>query len=250
MKGAPVLNAANGRNARGAAPLASSRPGVPVANVTGWGLSRRWLRPPNLLIAAGLAAVAMLAIPLWIQLRYTAYIHTDVAQVQPAPVAIVFGAGIQADGGLSPMLADRVDRAIELYRAGKVRKLLMSGDNRFVWYDEPTRMYEYAVARGVPAEDIVRDFAGRRTYDTCYRAGAIFQVRQAVLITQRFHLARALFTCRNLGVDAVGLTADRGYYASNPIYQARDLAATLVAWWDVMITRPLPVLGDVIDIGI
>jgi SanA protein len=248
MKGTPVIYAASGRSTRRAAPLARPWPAPPVASTTGRG--RRWLRPRNLLIVAGLAAVAMLAIPLWIQARYTAFIRSDVAQVAATPVAIVFGAGIRADGRLSPMLADRVDRAVELYQAGKVRKLLMSGDNRFVWYDEPTRMYEYAVAKGVPAQDIVRDFAGRRTYDTCYRAGAIFQVRQAVLITQRFHLARALFTCRNLGVDAVGLAADRGYYASNPIYQARDLAATLVAWWDVMIARPLPVLGDVIDIGV
>jgi vancomycin permeability regulator SanA len=71
-----------------------------------------------------------------------------------------------------------------------------------------------------------------------------------VLVTQRFHLPRALFTCRNLGIDAIGMSADRRTYLSNPYYQARDLAATLVAWWDVKIARPLPVLGEPIDIGL
>ena len=166
------------------------------------------------------------------------------------PVAIVFGAGIRADGRLSPMLADRMDTAIALYNAGKVRKLLVSGDNRFVDYDEPGRMYDYAVARGVPAADVVRDYAGRRTYDTCYRAKAIFGVERALLVTQRFHLPRAIFTCRNLGVDGIGFSADRRPYWSNNYYRFRDAFATLRAWWDVKIARPLPVLGPREDMGL
>jgi SanA protein len=157
--------------------------------------------------------------------------------------AIFFGAGIRADGRLSPMLADRMDTAIALYDAGKVRKLLVSGDNRFADYNEPGRMYDYAVARGVPPADVVRDYAGRRTYDTCYRAKAIFGVARALLVTQRFHLPRAIFTCRNLGVDAVGFSADRRPYWSNNYYRFRDAFATLRAWWDVKIAHPLPVLG-------
>jgi SanA protein len=209
---------------------------------------RRLLRRGSLalVVIAGL----MVAVVAWIQWRYARLTWTDPAEVPNRPVAIVFGAGIRPDGGLSPMLQDRVDTAIDLYRAGKVRKLLMSGDNRFVWYDEPGRMYDYAVAQGVHPADIVRDYAGRRTYDTCYRASAIFGVTDAVLVTQAFHLPRALFTCRNLGVDAVGLVADRQAYFSNPFYQMRDALATLVAWWDVKVTRPLPVLGDRIDIGL
>jgi len=200
----------------------------------------------TVLLTAG-AAVGVWA---WIQWRYDRTVLTDLASVPEAPVAIVFGAGILADGRLSPMLADRMDTAIELYRAGKVRKLLVSGDNRFVNYDEPSRMYDYAVARGVPAADIVRDFAGRRTYDTCYRAKAIFGVERAILVTQRFHLPRAMFTCRSLGVDAVGFSADRRVYGSDRYYRLRDAAATLVAWWDVKIARPLPVLGPQEDMGL
>ena len=120
----------------------------------------------TVLIVGGTAA----AVWGWIQWRYDRSVVTDIAAAPEMPVAIVFGAGIRADGRLSPMLADRMDTAVALYNAGKVRKLLVSGDNRFVDYDEPGRMYDYAVAHGVPPADVVRDYAGRRTYDTCYRA--------------------------------------------------------------------------------
>jgi SanA protein len=131
-----------------------------------------------------------------------------------------------------------------------VRKLLVSGDNRFVDYNEPGRMYDYAVSQGVSPEDVIRDYAGRRTYDTCYRAGQIFGVEDAILVTQRFHLPRAIFTCRNLGIDAIGFSADRRVYLSNPYYRFRDAFATLRAWLDVKVLRPVPVLGPAIDIGL
>ena len=202
------------------------------------------------LLAAVLATGAAAAIWGWIQWRYDKLVLTDLDAVPARSVAIVFGAGVREDGGLTPMLADRMETAIALYRAGKVRKLLVSGDNRFVDYDEPTAMYNYAVARGVPAADVVRDFAGRRTYDTCYRAGAIFGVQDALLVTQRFHLPRALFTCRGLGIAALGVSADRRVYWSNTYYRFRDAFATLRAWWDVKIARPLPVLGPPEDMGL
>jgi SanA protein len=198
------------------------------------------------LIGAGTAAT----IWGWIQWRYDRLVLTDTADAPRIPVAIVFGAGIRNDGGLSPMLADRMDTAVDLYRAGVVRKLLVSGDNRFVEYNEPGRMYDYAVARGVPPRDVVRDYAGRRTYDTCYRAKAIFGVGRAILVTQRFHLPRAIFTCRSLGVDAIGFSADRRVYWSNPYYRFRDAFATLLAWWDVKIARPTPILGQREEMGL
>jgi len=201
-------------------------------------------------IAIVLTAGALLAIWGWIQWRYDRQVLTDVAAAPKRPVAIVFGAGIRADGGLSPMLQDRMDTAIALYKAGKVRKLLVSGDNRFADYNEPGRMYDYAVRRGVPARDVARDYAGRRTYDTCYRAAAVFGVTEAVLVTQRFHLPRAIFTCRNLGVDSIGFSADRRAYLSNPYYQLRDAFATVRAWWDVKIARPEPVLGPKENVGL
>ncbi|MCS7010719.1 MAG: YdcF family protein [Anaerolineales bacterium] len=176
------------------------------------------------------------------------YAATRTYSVAEAPirrVAIVFGAGLRRDGSPSPILQDRVATAAELYFAGKVEKLLLSGDNRFVNYNEPEAMRRYAISLGVPNEDLVLDYAGRRTYDTCYRAAAIFGVKQAILVTQAFHLPRAIYLCNHLGVDGVGVEADRRVYrrSSMTYWTIRELLATVNALWEVHVTRPLPVLG-------
>ena len=129
----------------------------------------------------------------------------SVEEVPQSRVAVVFGAGLQRDGTPTTVLRDRVTTAVELYHFGKVQKLLMSGDNRFLDYNEPASMREYAINLGVPTEDIVLDYAGRRTYDTCYRALHIFNVKDVILVTQDFHLPRALYICNVLGLNAWGL---------------------------------------------
>ena len=161
-------------------------------------------------------------------------------------VVIVFGAGLLRDGSAGPVLRDRVETAVQLYQQGKVQKLLMSGDNRFVNYNEPEAMRQYALDLGVPDEDIVLDYAGRRTYDTCYRASAIFQVDSAILVTQSFHLPRALFLCNSLGVVSTGVEANNTYFrkVSRLYWNMRELFATVQAVWDVRVSRPLPVLGN------
>ncbi|MBI9046929.1 MAG: YdcF family protein [Anaerolineaceae bacterium] len=162
-----------------------------------------------------------------------------------APIAIVFGAGLNRDGSPTPILRDRVSTAVSLYENGNVEKLLMSGDNRFEDYNEPAAMRDYAITLGVEPEDIVLDYAGRRTYDTCYRAKFIFGIKDALLITQRFHLPRSLFICDELGINANGVEADRRTYfkSSYIIWNTRELFATMVAVWDIFIEKPLPVLG-------
>ncbi len=120
----------------------------------------------------------------------------------------------------------------------------MSGDNRFIDYNEPGAMKSYALELGMPEEDIVLDYAGRRTYDTCYRAGAIFQLNEAILVTQKFHLTRALYTCNALGLSAVGVSADLRPYRDEGFWKIREIAASLVAFIQVHLTRPEPVLGD------
>ncbi len=166
------------------------------------------------------------------------------------PVAIVFGAGYWPSGALSRVLQDRLDAAIELYRAERVEILLFSGDNRVVDYNEPRKMLEYALEQGIPREDIVLDYAGRRTYDTCYRAEAIFQVPEAILVTNRYHLPRALQSCNHLGVDAIGYVADRQRYPRRKFawYCVREVAALWRAWFDLYVNKPLPVLGDPLPI--
>jgi vancomycin permeability regulator SanA len=167
------------------------------------------------------------------------------ADVPARRVAIVFGAGLWQDGTATPVLQDRVQTAANLYFAGKVEKLLMSGDNRFVDYNEPAVMRALALSMGVPEDAIVLDYAGRRTYDTCYRAKAIFGMTEAILVTQAFHLPRALYLCNQLGVDSVGVEADlRVYRKSSVLYwNMRELLATVTALWDVNISHPVPVLG-------
>jgi SanA protein len=162
-------------------------------------------------------------------------------------VAIVFGAGLLRNGSAGPVLSDRVETAVRLYQAGRVEKLLMSGDNRFVEYNEPEAMRQYALNAGVPDEDIVLDYAGRRTYDTCYRAKHIFNVESAILVTQEFHMARALYLCDAFGVESIGVEANNRYFLkrSRLYWNVRELFATMGAAWDVMYLHPLPVLGEV-----
>ncbi|MCP4141045.1 MAG: hypothetical protein GY755_12305 [Chloroflexi bacterium] len=183
--------------------------------------------------------------------RLITAIHSSgrVYSVEDAPqdrVAVVFGAGLWRDGTPTPVLRDRVKTAVDLYFQGKVEKLLMSGDNRTPDYDEPSAMKNYAISLGIPEEDIVLDFAGRRTYDTCYRAKEIFGLDSAILVTQEFHLSRALYLCERLGVDSTGVSADQRYYLkrSRFFWNTRETLATATALWDVHITRPLPVLGE------
>ena len=160
-------------------------------------------------------------------------------------VAIVFGAEVKKDGTPSIVLRDRVETAAALYKSGKVEKLLMSGDNRFVDYNEPEAMRHYALALGIRDADIVLDYAGRRTYDTCYRAKDIFGVNSAVLVTQGFHLPRALFLCNAFGIDAIGVEAQNYYYLKRLqlYWNLRELLATVQSVGDVYLLKPLPVLG-------
>lgn len=161
-------------------------------------------------------------------------------------VAIVFGAQVRRNGTPSAVLRDRVQTAVDLYKNGKVEKLLMSGDNRFVDYNEPEAMRQYAISLGVPNEAIVLDYAGRRTYDTCYRASEIFHVDSAILVTQGFHLPRALFLCNSFDVEVGGVKADNYYYLKRLrlFWNIRETLATTQAVWDVYVRRPLPVLGE------
>jgi SanA protein len=170
----------------------------------------------------------------------------SVATSPGGKIALVFGAGLLRDGTPSPVLRDRVSTAAQLYFAGKVQKILMSGDNRFIDYNEPASMQAYAIELGVPPEAIVLDYAGRRTYDTCYRAKHIFGLEEAILVTQKYHLTRALFTCNGIGLKATGVAADLRIYhpRSMAFWNLRELPASVVALWQVWVSHPLPVLGD------
>ncbi len=212
-------------------------------------LRRKGVRRTLFLIAT-LFALLFLWTAWTLTVRYETRIYTPdaVERVPKRKVAIVFGAGYW-DGRPSTMLRDRLDAAIALYRAGKVEVLLFSGDNRFVDYNEPAVMLHYALEQGIPRSAIVLDYAGRRTYDTCYRARLIFRVEDAILVTQRYHLPRALYLCDAIGpASTVGFVADSPQAPSYLPYILREFFALWRSWVDLHITHPLPVLGDPLPI--
>ena len=192
------------------------------------------------------AVVVVIFIPRLLVIAYASAHTFTIKNVPSDRVAIVFGAGLRYDGTPTAILRDRVETAVQLYQQGKVTKLLMSGDNSFVDYNEPEGMRQYALSLGIPDQDIVLDYAGRRTYDTCYRASAIFQIQSAILVTQSFHLPRALFLCNSFGVESNGVAANNIYFRkiSRFIWHTRELFATTQAVWDVYVIKPVPVLGE------
>lgn len=206
------------------------------------------------LLVAGIALVVIVGPRLAVHAAYSGvrYSSADLVPPEDLPrIALVFGAGL-AGGGSRPsiVLYDRVATAAELYHAGRASKLLMSGDNRFIEYNEPEVMRATAIELGVPEKDIVLDYAGRRTYDSCYRAKEIFGVERAVLVTQSFHLDRALYLCNSMGVDAIGVSADRHPYPSGALrwWNFREVPAVLSAWFDLNVRHPIPVMGEKLPI--
>ena len=169
---------------------------------------------------------------------YADRIH-DVSTVPAAETAIVFGARVYSNGRLSSMLRDRVQSSVNLYHSGQVEQSIYSGGVYDDGTSEPVAMKDYAVARGVPVEAIIVDEGGLRTYDTCYRAKENYGVSEAILVTQDFHLPRAIFTCGALGVTANGLSADLTVYSERSIQfsESREFAAKLRALYDVVVRQ-------------
>jgi SanA protein len=156
---------------------------------------------------------------------------------------------VYADGTPSAVLEDRLLAALSLYRGGKVRMILVSGDHGRKEYDEVGAMARWLGERGVPGSDVVLDHAGFRTLDTMARAARVFQVRSAVVCTQEFHLPRAVFLARRAGIDAVGLRANRRRYRHEVHDSVRETAATAWAIVDsYMLHRGPRYLGPVIPI--
>jgi SanA protein len=146
-----------------------------------------------------------------------------------APVAIVPGAGIGSRGELSAVLEDRLAVAVALYRRGRVKKLLLSGDHGTVGYDEPAAMARYVEGAGVPPRDVFTDHAGFDTWATLYRARHVFLVSSALVVSQDFHLPRALYFARAVGIEATGVRADRRVYARREYYALREVGARVKA---------------------
>lgn len=157
-------------------------------------------------------------------------------------VAIVLGAKVNDDGGLSPMLQDRVKKAAQIYKQGMVKKLLMTGDHGRADYDEVSAMKNYVLRLGVLEKDILTDYAGFSTYDSLYRAKEVFKVKKALIVTQRFHLKRAIYIARGLGIQVKGVPADARKYLSENFSITREVPASVKAFWQ-MVLKPKPRLN-------
>lgn len=198
-----------------------------------------------LVFAAIAVAVIALLGPKWaLGLRFGPRVVT--ASAAPGrTTAIVFGAGLRRDGRPTAVLADRIETAVELYRLGKVGSILMSGSVR-PGYDEPTAMAAQAIELGVPAAAIQTDPGGVRTLESCRRAAQVFGVKSALLVSQAFHLPRALALCAAVGIEADGVAADRSNYSdrSRRLWELREYPASLVALVEALLTRePAPELS-------
>lgn len=169
--------------------------------------------------------VAFIGANVWVLQSTKGRIYDNAAMCPSTNIGIVFGTSFRLrNGATNPYYNARMDTAAELYRLGRVSNLLLSGDNRTMYYNEPITMWRDLQVRHVPKEMLVLDYAGLSTLDTLYRAHHIFGVTHAALITQRWHLPRALFIARAEGIDAYGC-------AANPPITGRDHAMDMREWF-------------------
>ena len=150
----------------------------------------------------------------------------------------MLGASVKLDGTPSDALRDRIDIGIRLYKENKVDALLMTGDDGAFHADEVATMKRLAVEAGIPEKDIWVDEHGYRTYESCKRAIEVFGVKQGIIVTQKFHLPRALYLCSHLGMQAEGVSADLQTYERIVFFTLRDFASSLKAWWDINVLMP------------
>ena len=188
-----------------------------------------------LLIFGVLALLAVIVINLQVRSYSTDRIFNDINSLPAGDrVAIVLGARVR-NGVPSDMLYDRVLTGVELFKAGKSRKLLFSGGD-----DEPAVMKKLAVELGVPETDIILDDLGLRTYESCVRAKQVFEIADAIIVTQDYHLARSIYLCRNMGVDAIGVNSKRRDYDAEGFGGNREYIANVRAWYDINFGPPPP----------
>jgi len=195
---------------------------------------------------AGFLIIFILATNIVFYVATKQYIYNDAAKAPNVEVALIPGAAIFKDGSLSPIFTDRADVAIKLYEAKKVSKILVSGDNSTESHNEVNPVRLYLLSKGIPDQDIFLDHAGFDTYSTMYRARDIFEVSSVLIATQSFHLPRAVFIARRLGIKAYGVNADVGHilFRNN----VREVFANEKAVFDLIFNLKPKYLGEKIPI--
>lgn len=184
------------------------------------------------LVAAGLSAI--------VQLSYLDRISSDTSTTPIKSTAIILGASVLQNKTPSDALRDRLLTGIKLYQDGAVQKLLITGDDGSYRVDEIDVMKTFVLDHGVREQDLLIDGHGYRTYESCKRAAQAFSVTDAIIVTQRFHIGRALYLCNHLGIDAIGVTSDLQPYQRNAYFWTRDLLSSVKAWIDINVFSPTP----------
>ena len=171
------------------------------------------------------------------------------AQLGNVDCILVLGCKVHEDGNPSHMLEDRLKRGVALYKGGAAPKILMSGDHGQEEYDEVNAMKKYAMDAGIPSEDVFMDHAGFSTYESMYRAKEVFGAKKIIIVTQEYHLYRAIYAAERMGMEAYGVNADYRTYSGQLMRDVREVLARVKDWLTAE-CKPLPTyLGEQIDIG-
>ena len=204
-----------------------------------------------MLILCVVAACAVFGIDAWVRHSVSDRILTEeeAAQLSDVDCILVLGCLVHSDGEPSDMLEDRLKRSVALYEQGAAPKLLMSGDHGREGYDEVDSMKQYAVDAGIPSADVFMDHAGFSTYESVYRAKAIFEADKILIVTQKYHLYRAMYVAEALGIEAYGVAADYRNYQGQTAWDVREILAR-VKDFGMAVFQPKPTyLGEVIPIS-
>ena len=195
-----------------------------------------------------ICAAFVIAVNVFMTASYKKYIDTA-PENKKFDCILILGAKVFDDGGVSAMLADRLDKGIELYFAGVSDRILVSGDHGQTEYDEVNTMKEYCVARGVPSDAVFMDHAGFSTYDSVVRAKQIFECKSVMIVTQQYHLYRALYIARSVGLDAYGASASNRTYAGQTKRDLREIAARVKDVGSVVFSVKPKYLGEKMPIS-
>lgn len=203
-----------------------------------------------MIVAVALAIVAVFAVTNVVTIVGSkgSIVSVDEASISSADAIVVLGASVFADGTPSGILQDRLDDGIALYFAGVAPKLIMSGDNGTESYNEVRVMKQYAIAQGVPSEDIFCDHAGFSTYESMYRAKYVFGCQRIVVATQTYHLYRALWSAKSLGMQATGVSSDYHEYQKQLQYDIREVPARTKDFFKALFRMPSTYVGDAISL--
>jgi SanA protein len=200
----------------------------------------------TIIIAIEIVILATLLSYVFVDWESRKFIVSTIDELPVAQAVVIPGSAVLANGTLSSVLRDRVDTAIAIYRAGKAQNILVTGDNGSLSHNEVNPTRKYLLAAGIPDKDIYLDHAGFDTYSSMYRARDIFKAETIIITTQSFHIPRSVFIARHLGINAYGVSADRGHYRLNNYI--REFFADVKAILDLAIKRTPKYLGEEIPI--